>query len=290
MRRFRRLLFATDFSSPAEHAAKRIATLPLAEGATVHLVHVVPPGPAAAKRFVSAEARKRLREAARAVSDGAGVKTTETLAEGEPFVEVIRRARRARCELVVLGRHSKRGTDWGLGTTAQRVVRKGSTPVLVVHPSPVRAYARPVVAVDGSDVSRTIIELARSVVDSRIPLRLVHAYQLPFASFMTTSMPRESLDAFRAEYRDGARRAVVRLLDDVGEAAAHWTSTVREGDPRIVVLRELEERRADLAVLGTHGRTGLAHFLLGSVAEWVLENAPCDVLVGRPERFTFELP
>jgi nucleotide-binding universal stress UspA family protein len=43
-------------------------------------------------------------------------------------------------------------------------------------------------------------------------------------------------------------------------------------------------------VVGTHGRTGLSHALLGSVAERVLTAAPCDVAVARPARFTFRLP
>ena len=47
---------------------------------------------------------------------------------------------------------------------------------------------------------------------------------------------------------------------------------------------------ADLIAIGTHGRAGIAHFLLGSVAEWVLTSAPCDVLVARPIRFSFKLP
>jgi nucleotide-binding universal stress UspA family protein len=42
-------------------------------------------------------------------------------------------------------------------------------------------------------------------------------------------------------------------------------------------------RRSDLIAVGTHGRTGVAHALLGSVAEWVVRCAPCDVLVARPD-------
>ena len=47
---------------------------------------------------------------------------------------------------------------------------------------------------------------------------------------------------------------------------------------------------ADLIVIGTHGRTGLAHILLGSVAERVVRTAACSVLTVRPDGFRFELP
>jgi nucleotide-binding universal stress UspA family protein len=46
---------------------------------------------------------------------------------------------------------------------------------------------------------------------------------------------------------------------------------------------------ADLVVIGTHGRTGLAHMLLGSVAEAVVRATACSVLTVRPDAFRFEL-
>lgn len=51
-----------------------------------------------------------------------------------------------------------------------------------------------------------------------------------------------------------------------------------EGDPEEVILRVAGEERADLLVLGTHGRTGMGRLLMGSVAERVLRKAQCPVL------------
>lgn len=51
-----------------------------------------------------------------------------------------------------------------------------------------------------------------------------------------------------------------------------------------------EVSAAVLAHAGTHGRSGISHALVGSVAEWVIENATVDVLVARPARVSFELP
>jgi nucleotide-binding universal stress UspA family protein len=54
--------------------------------------------------------------------------------------------------------------------------------------------------------------------------------------------------------------------------------------------RQADERQADLLVIGTHGRTGLAHMLLGGVTEEVIRTARCPVLTIRPDAFQFELP
>ena len=53
------------------------------------------------------------------------------------------------------------------------------------------------------------------------------------------------------------------------------------GDPFAIICRVAEEIPADLIVMGSHGRTGLSHLLLGSVAERVVRHAPCPVLVAR---------
>jgi len=59
---------------------------------------------------------------------------------------------------------------------------------------------------------------------------------------------------------------------------------LKGGPPASEILRFLGRSPCDLVVMGTRGRTGLAHLLLGSVAEKVVREAPCSVLVARPER------
>jgi nucleotide-binding universal stress UspA family protein len=54
---------------------------------------------------------------------------------------------------------------------------------------------------------------------------------------------------------------------------------LREGDPVAVVEQVVREQGCDLVVLGTHGRTGLEHLLMGSIAERVIRRCPCPVLV-----------
>jgi nucleotide-binding universal stress UspA family protein len=69
-----------------------------------------------------------------------------------------------------------------------------------------------------------------------------------------------------------------------------WEKQTREGRAAQTVADTAVEVGADLIVIGTHGRTGIAHMLLGSVAEQVLRTAPCSVLTIRPDAFHFELP
>jgi len=60
-----------------------------------------------------------------------------------------------------------------------------------------------------------------------------------------------------------------------------WETEIASGAPADAIVRLARERQVDLIVMGTHGRTGLSHVLLGSVAEKVLREAPCPVLIIR---------
>jgi len=66
--------------------------------------------------------------------------------------------------------------------------------------------------------------------------------------------------------------------------AAFAEPLVRTGDPRDVIIETAKEVKADLIVMGTHGRRGLSRMVMGSVAEDIVRNAPCPVLTVRTSR------
>ena len=69
-----------------------------------------------------------------------------------------------------------------------------------------------------------------------------------------------------------------------------WEKSTEEGQAATTIAHQAELIQADIIVIGTHGRSGLPHMLLGSVAEKVVRTASCPVLTIRPEAFQFEMP
>ena len=92
-----------------------------------------------------------------------------------------------------------------------------------------------------------------------------------YLSSESTVLRRDPNEEARAQLRD--------LVPDTFHDA--WDVEVAAGDPADTIVRVARERHADLIVMGTHGRTGLQHVLLGSVAEKVVRFAPCPVLTLR---------
>ncbi|MCK6545675.1 universal stress protein [Myxococcota bacterium] len=286
----------TDFSEGAERALDRALMLPLGREARVHVLHVLPVElPAKLRKRAESEARARLEplvSRARARLGAAEVDVTSELGRGDPFVEIIRTSRSLDADLVVLGRHGLRPVrDMFIGTTAERVVRKGDVPVLVVHLEPAHPYHRPVVATDLADASRRTLDLALRVLgDAPRSVDVVHACHVPFEGFVAPSASAREKSELRRAAQETAETALTKLLAPYQALDVRWRPSVRAGDARAVIIAAAARRRADVVALGTHARSGLAHALLGSVAEWVVTAAPCDVLVARPVRFSFALP
>jgi universal stress protein A len=93
--------------------------------------------------------------------------------------------------------------------------------------------------------------------------------------------------------KDYEQQAIAQLsaITPDGEAQLRRAViAVKEGRTFEQVTEYAKSHAIDLIVMGTHGRSGLAHVLLGSVAERVLQHAPCPVLTVRPKDFEFRMP
>lgn len=103
-------------------------------------------------------------------------------------------------------------------------------------------------------------------------------------TFITT--PVSNLD----EVRESAERALAKLPGAEGKNLTNVVRATVLGTPFLEIIRYARQHSIDLIVMGTHGRGGLAHVLLGSVAERVVRKAPCPVLTVRPEGHQFVMP
>ena len=86
---------------------------------------------------------------------------------------------------------------------------------------------------------------------------------------------------------DGLEELAARLGEGHG---CEITTRLREGQPFVEIVTVARDEDADLIVMGTHGRTGLAHMLIGSTAEKVVRMAPCPVLTVKHPEHEFVLP
>jgi universal stress protein A len=105
-------------------------------------------------------------------------------------------------------------------------------------------------------------------------LSLLHVIEVP-AYAIEVALPLEELE------RD-ARRELALLLPAADAAHVEVTRLVNMGVPYQRIVETATAESVDLIIMATHGRTGLRHLVLGSVAERVVRLAPCPVLTIRP--------
>lgn len=141
-------------------------------------------------------------------------------------------------------------------------------------------FARILVASDFSDDAAAALEYATSLASQLgAELHLVHAYRLPVEMFSPYGVALPS--SVMPEIREAAERRLRQQLAPVKLSGLEGEAHLREGPPAATIAEVARELAADLIVMGTRGRTGLAHVVLGSVAEQTLRAAPCPVLTVR---------
>ncbi len=120
-------------------------------------------------------------------------------------------------------------------------------------------------------------------------LHLLHTLEVHLSSTPGFAMGL-ALPTYIEESRAAAAKALTTVLDPQWAVGRKVVQAVVEGSPKVEIVRYARTHEIDLIVLATHGRSGLAHIIIGSVAESVVRTAPCPVLTVRPEGHQFVMP
>lgn len=172
-------------------------------------------------------------------------------------------------------------TERMLGTTAERVVRYGDRPVLVVRTEPSADYQRILVGVDLSDACADALRFTRSTFpDAEITAAnicvVVGEHRLLMAG-----ASEDSINELRRTVTETARTTLDAWFDAHELAAS--ARKVLPGWPTSDLVTLAEREGHDLVVVASRGMTGIRYVLLGSVAQRVLRDTPGDVLIVRSE-------
>jgi nucleotide-binding universal stress UspA family protein len=136
--------------------------------------------------------------------------------------------------------------------------------------------------VDFSETARAALEVACDLARRfEAELILLHAYPIPGYTFPDGSVV--ASPRMMQELADGAERHLAEwkaIAESLGAARVSTSKSV--GEPAAEIVAFARDGGVDLLVLGTHGRTGLEHALMGSIAERVVRKARCPVLTVRP--------
>ena len=210
------------------------------------------------------------------------------IAAGLAFEEIPREAAAWNADLVVMGTHGRQGlSHLLLGSVAERVIRMAPCPVLVVRDAAKGAQApltfdRVLVPVDFGPDAVAAAKLGLSMAAGG-PSQVTLLHVVPTPAYAGEVMvPRAGGIRLGQFLHDEAQQRLESFAREVlPDSEERPNLVVLQGSPAEQIIASSAGNDSRLVVMGTKGRHGLAHFFVGSVAERVLRNTACPVVITR---------
>ncbi|TWU46689.1 universal stress protein [Rubripirellula reticaptiva] len=303
MQRFRHILVYAGTDQP-EVAVTRAAQLALENKASLTLMDVVKPIPKSLgmmtdvakpeelEKLVAADRRRRLLDLASDVSD-TGLQLDVAVAIGDPATEIARQVIRDGHDLLVKTADGFSPAGRLFGSVAKSLLRLCPCPVWLLKPQIHGQFDRVLAAIDvesddknHGDLNRKILELAYSIAQrDNAKLHIVAAWQLWMEESMRRHAGNAEVDSIRKDHEAKVRKALDELLQAPFSQADDIQLHLRHGSAASVIRSVADEIEADLLVMGTVCRTGVAGFLIGNTAETVIPDVTCSLLALKPDGF-----
>jgi nucleotide-binding universal stress UspA family protein len=280
------ILCATDLGVNSDRAMERALKIAREQKARLHIVHIAPDYTGSKNKEPAVSLQKQTEELIigylNEYKDFDGVDTKITVKQGgEVFFEILEAAYANKVDLIVTGMHSKQKLrDLFVGTTIERIIRKGITPILMVKDKPTGPYKIIVSAVDFAPGSRAAMRLAMELAPDAI-FSAAHVLNIPVSYFeagvyiaaqvASDKAQQKMLDAFIKTERSYFAKTFAGKEEKI-------SGKTLEGIAMDALTDEVVEQKADLITIGTNGQAGLI-LKLGGTAGGILSDPPCDVLV-----------
>ena len=302
MLRIKKILYPTDFSACAQAALAYAIELARRHQAMLHVLHVAPPlGVELVRGTVGAllneddfygnlraEAHRRI-EAALSPYEAANVLPHPFYTHGQAPGEVILgHVEAEQIDLIVMGAHGWRGLRrMLLGSVTQEVVQRSTCPVLTVREDEGRAEAQPgfnrvLAPVDLSMHSINALACAKELAALYgASLDLLHVVD-PTVNPAIYQAGLKNRLRVEADVEKEVNEQLAWLAEDVKGPDVDVRYHIATGHPLQEIIEFATSHGSDLIVIASHGMTGQAHFLMGSVTERVVRAVPCPVFITKP--------
>ena len=273
MKSYSRVLAAVDFSKPAREAFEYALALSKQHGADLVAIHAVP-----LQHLFNSDGGKRLALAStlrqRAAEEG--VPFIDRVQHGEPAATILLHAQSLGADVIVLGKHQRRGLDrFRTGSVAERVAARATVPVLLVpqrrQASTAGSSRHVAVAVDFSPGSYGAIEQAVALA-SKAGDRVTLLHAVPgFVSGVPRELYRYGAVEYQAHVVQDAERRLQLAVPVERETQAAIDTSVVVGDPTTAISRAIDSLGADLLVVGVSKRGAVSRTLFGTTGSRLLK-------------------
>ncbi len=286
-----KITMAVDGSPSSQHAIQALAHFaPPEEFILVHAMHLPDFNYAMITPELRAEVQADVEEKLRKEGEGILSQAQEQLPSDFPQARTIHQVdhpvnailettQSAKSDLIILGaRGLGQVKELVLGSTSHRVLMHAPCSTMIIK-EPVPRLKKILLPVEGEEDIKTALQfLELKPFRDTVNIDVVAVWPQPQLAWPVTLGQSKLLELHAIEEAQDRMRPVIDKLTRMNYSAE---AKVGMGDPAFAILEQAKASQADLILMGTHGRGGLARFFIGSVSHSVLHQADCPVIIVR---------
>jgi len=312
MKRFKNILLVCDENGLHDELIGRAIWLAKSNGARIEVIDTMSAAPGELARLYGALPGSRAHDVEFAVLEfqrerlasiagpilSEGIEVGQTVLQGVPFVEIIRKVLRDGNDLVLKGAPADPEGPFPLfASTDMHLLRKCPCPVWLMKKSRRRRFARILAAVDPDPDDRqrdsmntVIMDLATSLAaKDEAELHVVNTWRLEGESTLRHSgfarVAEEEVDRLLEDRRTQCEGRLDALVGPYSGLAKNLRVHLVKGEAKDIVPSLADNQRADLIVMGTVARTGINGLFIGNTAEAILNHVNCSIMAVKPPGF-----
>ena len=228
---------------------------------------------------------------------GRDIKAKGQLLYGGPSENILDYSAEHHVNLIIMATHGHSGLRrWWLGSVFEKVVSRATVPVLGIHSKQARemdrdrkvTFKRILAPLDGSETGGAAMHDAEAIaLKTGASMVLVHVLPAPHAVEARWLGP-EFTDFVKAMH-DAGQKYLDKVDDRLSAKGLDVKVRIVSGDPAARIIEVAREEKADLIAMSTHGRSGIARWVLGSVADKILHESRIPMWLVRPRQIIKEM-
>jgi nucleotide-binding universal stress UspA family protein len=237
-------------------------------------------------------AEKNTLDFAEVIQEKRNIKAKGQLSYGGPAENILLYTQQHHVNLIIMATHGHNGfRRWWLGSVFERVVAQCTAPVLVIHSKHVKeidrdrraTFKRILAPLDGSETGESALHDAEAVA-IKTGASMVILHVIPEPHVVEARILGPEFANFVKAMHEAGEKYLARVNKRLTEKGIDVTTLIVSGDPAQEIINVAAHEKVDLIAMSTHGRSGIARFVMGSVADKILHASRLPMWLVRPRQ------
>jgi nucleotide-binding universal stress UspA family protein len=224
--------------------------------------------------------------------DEGGLKAKGAIVYGGPADQILAYTGSRHVDLIIMATHGVGGLRrWWLGSVSEKIVTHSATPILLIHSKHVRqldqerktSFKHILAPLDGSDTGEAALHHAAEIaLKAGASITLLHV--IPEVHAIESRILGKEFNGIVKAMHNAGKKYLEKVASRLQARGITSVIRIANGDPAETIVDTAVHEKVDLIAMSTHGRSGIARWVLGSVADKLIHESKLPMWLVRPQR------